>query len=175
MSKKSNAGPSATAVGAGAINTDTSEQGGTALAESGTTEVVGQADTGSNDAGAGAGDVVTTGAAVITGDIVVEGAIVEGSGDTGGDVEGPSIGVLEWAASLEYPVSTALRNNGHFTVVEPETAQIIGGGGVVAVTLVDEGHAVRVLDNTVTLNALHFHGELKVRLDAAPDDLYLKG
>lgn len=169
MSKKSNAGPSATAVVAGAINTDTSEQGGTALAESGTAEVGGQADAGSNDAGAGAGDVV------ITGDIVVEGSIVEGSGDTGGDVEGPSIGVLEWAASLEYPVSTALRNNGHFTVVEPETAQIIGGGGVVAVTLADEGHAVRVLDNTVSLNALHFHGELKVRLDAAPDDLYLKG
>lgn len=90
-------------------------------------------------------------------------------------VQDLSVSALEWAASLEYPCSTVIRNNGHITVVEPVTAQIVGGGASVNVTLFDQGHAVTVLDNTLQLNALHFHGELKVRLDAAPDELYLKG
>lgn len=102
----------------------------------------------------------------------------DGAADLGAEAAAAKVlpvGVLDWATSLEYPVVTTLRNNGHVTVVEPETAQIIGGGGAVSVTLFDEGHAVRVLDNTVQLNALHFQGDLKVRLDVAPDELYLKG
>lgn len=108
-------------------------------------------------------------------------ALVIGGNDAGDAAEGPEVvkevsaAALEWAAALEYPVSTFLRNNGHVTVVEPVSAQIVGGGAVVPVTLHDQGHAIAVLDNTITLNGLHFNGALKVRLDAAPDDLYLKG
>lgn len=154
MSKKTPAGPSASADVAGATNTNTD----------------------TTAAGASPGDVIDTNQA---GDQASLGnAAGDGAADQNTDVEALKevpAGILEWASSLEYPVITTLRNNGHITVVEPETAQIIGGGSAVSVTLIDEGHAVRVLDNTVQLNALHFQGDLKVRLDAAPDELYLKG
>lgn len=152
MSKKTTAGPSASADGAGANNTESTATSTLLEVGSDPNLAVNQDDQG------------VTGTADAGNQGVATGAL--------GDDDQV---VTDWAASLAYPVVTVLRNNGHTTIVEPETAQIVGGGGAVRVTLVDEGHAVRVLDNTVQLNAMHFQGELKVRLDAAPDELYLKG
>lgn len=146
MSKKTTAGPSASADGAGQENPNGAISG---------------ADT-NTGADAGADEGATKGGA-------------ESDVDQGATLREPSAEALAWAAGLEYPVSTILRNNGHLTVVEPVTSQLVGGGAAVNVTLHDEGHAISILGNTMQLNALHFQGDLKVRLDAAPDELYLKG
>lgn len=111
----------------------------------------------------------------------VNSASVEPSADASAGAAGENVekadeassgDVANWAASLEYPHRTIVRNNGHIGVAEPETAQFVGGGSLVHVVLQDEGHAARVFLNTIELNKRHFHGERKVRLDAAPDDLY---
>mgnify|MGYP000855940626 CR=1 FL=1 len=173
MSKKATASPSASAAGVGTNTTgDSAEnlaagQGGDQTGESGAGDA----------AGAGAGQ---TGA-----DLVNQGD-PSGAGSDSGDgpvtedvsqkvVKEVPAAALDWAAGLEYPKSTVLRNNGHVPVVEPITAQIVGGGAAVPVVLHDEAQAVAVLSNTLSLNALHFQGDLKVRLDAAPDELYLEG
>lgn len=173
MSKKATASPSASAAGVG---TNTTGESGEILA-------AGQAgaQTGQGDA-AGAGADQTGADSANQGDPIGSGSAGSDAGDGAGaeDVsqkvaqEVPAA-ALAWAAGLEYPKSTFLRNDGHVAVVEPITAQIVGGGAAVPVVLHDEAQAVAVLSNTLTLNALHFQGDLKVRLDAAPDELYLEG
>lgn len=170
MSKKATASPSASAAGVG---TNTTGESGEILA-------AGQAgaQTGQGDA-AGAGADQTGADSANQGDPIGSGSDA-GYGAGAEDVsqkvaqEVPAA-ALAWAAGLEYPKSTFLRNDGHVAVVEPITAQIVGGGAAVPVVLHDEAQAVAVLSNTLTLNALHFQGDLKVRLDAAPDELYLEG
>lgn len=157
MSKKATASPSASAAGVGTNNTGESGAGDVAGVGAGQTgaDLVNQGDP--SDAGSDAGD------GPVTEDVTPKVA-----------KEVPAA-AREWAAGLEYPKSTVLRNNGHVAVAEPITAQIVGGGGAVPVVLHDEAQAVAVLSNTLSLNALHFQGDLKVRLDAAPDELYLEG
>lgn len=147
MSKKATASPSASAAGVGTNTTGAPGEGQT---------------TGEGGAQLGAtGEGDTANAGTVTGETKV--------------VKEIPAAALDWAAGLQYPKSTFLRNNGHVSVVEPITAQIVGGGAAVPVVLHDEAHAVAVLGNVLSLNALHFQGDLKVRLDAAPDELYVEG
>ncbi|MBU0917942.1 MAG: hypothetical protein KKD97_16490 [Gammaproteobacteria bacterium] len=168
MSKKATASPSASAAGVGTITTGesgenlTSGQGGDQTGESGAGDAAGA---GADQAGSDAGN---QGDPIVAGGAGVEAATQKVAQEV-------PAAALEWAAGLEYPKSTFLRNNGHVAVVEPITAQIVGGGATVPVVLHDEAQAVAVLSNTLTLNALHFQGDLKVRLDAAPDELYMEG
>lgn len=179
MSKKTTASPSASAGGAGA-KTDPVADLKTPEVGDGEASV----DHGENE-GPESGEAVAVAAPTVDAANVQAAAAAEEVDEPAADGEpavdaprkvakGVYAAALKWAAGLSYPVSTFLRNNGHVPVVEPITAQIVGGGAAVQVSLHDESHAVAVLSNTVTLNALHFQGELKVRLDVAPDELYLE-
>lgn len=79
--------------------------------------------------------------------------------------------LIAWAEGLSYPYDAILRNDGHFSVAEPETASMLCSGTAVPVVLHDAAHAVRVLLNLFHLNETTFHGEHKLRMDGFPVEL----
>lgn len=137
------------------------------------------------DRPADSGDQSEAAAESVTGEggAVADGAALSNESAVGADVVGEAEGgaailadarigpLVGWAEGLSYPFDAILRNDGHFSVAEPETASMLCAGTTVTVTLHDVAHAVRVLQNLMHLNGSTFHGEHKLRVDGYPGEL----
>lgn len=128
---------------------------GAGASDSGSTgsESPGAAGNGAEDGSTSAGVLVVDGAI-----IVLNASEQQGS-------------LIAWAEGLSYPYDAILRNDGHFSVAEPETASMLCSGTAVPVVLHDAAHTVRVLLNLFHLNETTFHGEHKLRMDGFPVEL----
>lgn len=80
----------------------------------------------------------------------------------------PAVPETEPVAALSaFPVQVMLRNNGGFSVSEPVSGAFLPAGGSQVVTLHDEAHASRVLDNLRELAHLNHLGDALV-VEALP-------
>jgi hypothetical protein len=115
------------------------------------------------------------------------GDLLAGAGNAGADLGGDAALITEdaaatslnaiwdgWVASVSFPTEAVLRNNGDLAVVEPVTAAFVSAGGNVHITLLDEAHASRVIENLAEINASKIGGGIAVCIDGVPGELLTK-